>query len=262
LEILDSLPIQGFQAVNVAKQLSTALRSDLRSNKLRLPAADTLKLIEELINVASSNDPELLLSLTLVGVQLKVNPQTENMVAPEPRVVASPEPIPVAQPLETPAPEPVIEELQSEPEAPSKPVKAASTKNLNTLDEKTWEAILEAIKEENHSLYTAVRMAKPAVSGTRELTLYFQFKLHQKKVDESKNKKIIADAVGEVAGGSWRILPEVGIPDNLSSPMSAPMPDDEPLPEPPPDLETSESGEQSEVNSILDIFGGGEVLET
>jgi len=259
LEILDSLPIQGFQAVNVAKQLSTALRSDLRSNKLRLPAADTLKLIEELINVASSNDPELLLSLTLVGVQLKVNPQTENMVAPEPRVVAKPAPIPATSPIEIPDPEPVVEKLSP---APEKQPKLAPVKNIDTLDEKTWEAILGAIKEENHSLYTAVRMAKPAVSGTRELTLYFQFKLHQKKVDESKNKKIIADAVGEVAGGSWRILPEVGIPDNLSSPMSAPMPDDEPLPEPPPDLETSESGEQSEVNSILDIFGGGEVLET
>jgi DNA polymerase-3 subunit gamma/tau len=103
-----------------------------------------------------------------------------------------------------------------------------------------WPIIIERAKNEAASIYTALRLARPAFEDG-VLLLSFQFPLHQKKLEQASNKQLVAKLVEEVSGQRIKIE---SIVDKVKEADF---------------IGRSESG--SPLNAINNIFGNSEVLE-
>jgi hypothetical protein len=63
---------------------------------------------------------------------------------------------------------------------------------------------LENLKQAKSPLYTALRLTHPIFEDD-SLTLCFEFPLHQKKIQQAKNKQLLASVIEEVIGQKVRI---------------------------------------------------------
>lgn len=92
-------------------------------------------------------------------------------------------------------------------------------------------------------------MAEPSFSD-KKLTLAFQFPFHQKRVNDPKQKKIIVDALNEISGQVIDLVCVVTA-DKKTEISSKKSP-------------AAKKGERdtSQIGTISNIFGGGEVLES
>jgi hypothetical protein len=68
-----------------------------------------------------------------------------------------------------------------------------------------WEEVLGKVKQEAPALYTAMRLAVPAIDEGK-LTLAFEFPLHQKKVNQAQHKETIGRAVEHVSGSKITVV--------------------------------------------------------
>jgi len=133
-------------------------------------------------------------------------------------------------------------ELVSKKVAEAKaPVAAGSFK----LDD--WPEVVNKVKAEAASLYTALRLARPAMDGDR-LILSFQFPLHQKKINQSKPKDLIGTTIEVLTGAKVAI--ECLVDKSIASDR---VPQTEP--------ERVDYNEP-QIQTISNIFGGGQVLES
>lgn len=107
-----------------------------------------------------------------------------------------------------------------------------------------WNEILSRVKSESPKLYTALRLASPAMEEGR-LVLSFQFPLHQKKVKEAKHIELIARLIHEVSVANPPIDCIVDKHNHIEAPSTLQNG------QPEPDLRT-----------ISNIFGSAEVLES
>ena len=104
-----------------------------------------------------------------------------------------------------------------------------------------WELLLERVKTKAASLYTALRLAEPRVSDGR-LVLSFKFSLHQKKVSRAENIQVIENALAELGDDKLKI--ECVLLDSHEvQTIVAPS-------------------EQNSIQTISNIFGSAEVLES
>ena len=113
--------------------------------------------------------------------------------------------------------------------------------------EDDWQGVLDLTKKKNNSLYTVLRLAKPELNGD-DLTLYFAFPFHQKKLDEPRYKSIVAEAVNEQTGTSVAITAIVD-KDKVNKPSTVDTP-----------AEPKNNANASLISSVQDIMGGGEVV--
>ncbi len=72
--------------------------------------------------------------------------------------------------------------------------------NVEVTDE-LWRKILDLIKTKNHTVTALLRSAKPegVFDGKLRVVVFYQF--HKDRLDDSKNKLIVEDVVGQVLGG-------------------------------------------------------------
>ena len=98
--------------------------------------------------------------------------------------------------------------------------------------EELWQQTLQAIKADHNTLYGIARMAKPSLEGDA-LTLATKFPFHQKRLNEAKNRSIIATAVSELRGTDTSISCIVA---------------------------TVNKPENSDISNLCNIFGGAELL--
>lgn len=92
-------------------------------------------------------------------------------------------------------------------------------------------------------------MATPLIDG-ETLNLGFKFKLHANKVSEASTQAKIRDAIEKVTGTVYQI--NAIVDKNLET--NLPTPNVEPVAKPTPD--------NPHLDSVKNIFGGGEVLES
>lgn len=234
---LNQLFSGGFQPAAIAKQLGGSLRQQLIEGKTSLSSEQTLDLLEELIKVPVSHDPERFLEITLLRVR---PPETsrhtmakgEASVQPE---VSKPEPVPEPQKPET-------------KKAPSKPKQAGNA----AFDESIWPDFLGALKRHSYNtLYGIVRMARPAFPDDHTLRLAFAFSLHEKRIKETANRKKLADVMYELTGRDIAIEP---VFDESVKPPKVSL---EVTPETAPDNTPS-----ADLAAISNIFGKAELLES
>ena len=224
LSLLTNLREQGYQSAHLAKQLGQTLREQLINGSASLRTAQITKLLQQLLEVAGSPQPDRLLEVVLLDVVLNSGsePQTPQ-VKPE-KVAAK-----VSESVKT--------VKQSAPIKPAN-TEARVTSGSSALKLSQWPDILGDIKKSHSTLYSMLRMAKPALVD-QKLTLTFKFAFHQKQVSESKNLKLISDVVKRYSQVPLSIV--------CITAVRATSPPEE---------------SNSPVETINSIFGGSEVLES
>jgi hypothetical protein len=123
---------------------------------------------------------------------------------------------------------------------PEKPAKSQSLSN-----EELWPALLEALKKHHHTLYGIIRMAEPTFTEQNSLKLTFSFALHQKRLSEANNRKLLFETIESLTG---RQMDVELILDNGKGPK----------PKAPP-AAVPHDGSLSTINNI---FSGAELLES
>jgi DNA polymerase-3 subunit gamma/tau len=234
-----SLREQGITPAQIARQLGEQVRSGLLGRTLELPTETALTLLELLMTVQASPNPEARLELVLLKINLMTGEeqpaaQTAARTAPvtRPTVVAaapttheSTRPAaPARDTAETPAAlaEPAQKPAASEAKAvagtPANEIAEAATTEEVTIKASPlvpakstsaptslewWPQVLTSIKEHNNTLYGVLRMAEPELDGS-DLTLKFAF--HQKRISEAKNKAKITECIALVTGSELTVL--------------------------------------------------------
>lgn len=233
LEHLDNLRIQGADAATTSRILAKELRQKLIQNQVPnwLP-----ELLKELIEIPASSRPDDSLELAVLRACAS-NITTAPSSDPSEKQAAIPKEIIIKQ-----APRPA-----EKSEAVSEPLRVVPTDSA-VIDEQSWEAIIEKVKDQAASLYTALRLASPQVDNGK-LTLSFQFPLHQKKVNQARHKELIGRVVAEVTGQELAVDSVV---DKSKAPAERPS-KTKAAPKP---------ADDKQLKSISNIFGKAEVLES
>lgn len=229
LDRLNELRAQGIEAGLVAKMLAKEIRRRLHEGDL----ADGPKMLRSLAEVNISSGAADGLEIALLEIAAANRPHSQP-------------PRPQAKPADDePAPNEQKEEIK-----PAKPAPKASTVSTGgaNFDLSMWEDVLERVKKEAASIYTALRLAAPELDGG-VLRLAFEFPLHQKKINQAKAKDIISSAIEEISGASLSIECTV---DKQAVRQYKPQ----------NDLYKPEADEASPVEAISNIFGSAEVLES
>jgi DNA polymerase-3 subunit gamma/tau len=192
LQNLEDLFSQGVNAAAVAKSLASRLRQELIHGNVQGWSAPLLR---QLLEVPASPSPSESLEIALIEAASKGNKTAFLKIEP---INAEPK---KTEDIKTKANEPkkVVTKSQKIEEKTEVIIDAAPTKSSSKFDIQSWPQVVEAIKKQNASLYTALRLAKPEFTdGT--LTLYFQFPLHQKKVNQSQQKELIGQIIETIIG--------------------------------------------------------------
>lgn len=268
---------QGLQASSIARQLAGRLRSALADNQPLLPAPVTMHLLRSLIEVPASHNPERLLEILLIeaadapgtpvtamSAAVSASSVQEPRVKPQamPTAVASPEP---TSPVQAPPAAKVSEQPAAASGAPkqaTQPDPKQSVPKVDTpvatdlvvetvqgpavaaaLNDSTWPEILNCLKKEYNTLYGVLRNAKP-VYGADSIELQFKFAFHQKRLNEAKNRQIIANFIKQITGKDVSVVCSLYKPESASEPALVAV------------------ATPAALDSITDIFGGGEVMST
>ncbi len=230
LEHLTALQEQGYEATHLAKQLSALVRQRIVSGQAR-STSDTA-LLKQLVDVPSSSDPTSLLEISLLEVNLKEKPK-------------APKATPVAAP-------PKIEE----PAIKAVP-KPKTTKVMPAGDfAEAWQNTLSTVKSQYNTLYGVLRMAEPRPEEGK-VTLAFAFAFHQKRLNDPKNRTIVADILNEQLGSTVDLACIVDKSANPDTIVVAAIDPDAPAPAP-----ITETPAAPALDTISNIFGAAEVLES
>jgi DNA polymerase-3 subunit gamma/tau len=253
---LSDLFNQGYQAAIIAKLLGQRLRQALIEGSPGLSAETVLKLLDGLIEVPVSPDPERKLEIVLLGGVTFTAPQSspkpvEKASVPDSApVIEAPEPISVTAEPEVKVDEPP--EIVAEPPKPKASAKPSAGAQA-LLNSESWGEVLKALKSRHNTLYGILRMAQPGFDDPDKLTLTFGFSFHQKRMAESSNRQKLATFITEVTGRDVNVECLVD-----ESAKSLKAKSDQPNAKP-TEVKTEDKGDLA---AISNIFGGGELLES
>jgi len=265
---LDKLISDGVNPNQIAKQLSSKLRSTAVANNL---GRSELELISDLLNTSVSPEPISSLEISLLSANLKMNPVATTQTTP----VKVPE-----STLKTPSETSVTKSTSVKPkqvqtrevpeEIPPETNQKTSVKNIAKIqidDSSTdwWNEVLKYIKTNNNTLHGILRMANIQLDG-QELNLIFKFAFHKKKLADPLTLAKLSEAIQSVTGQNLTIKPihNQDDPDtqNTSTNITADV-DNTPKKQINSDKALPEKQSQgNNLSTITNIFGGGEVLES
>lgn len=235
----------GFRPQDVAKQYAEKVRNKALQSPL-LPQHVTL--LRNLLLVSASTQPEQQLELALLEYTLSTD-QTTSTTA-----VAPTKPAPTQEKQEPTKPTTTkaqtskntttaaTEAVKPPAQQSSTPINNAATINkTGNFSIELWPVVLSVIKKQYNTLYGILRMAD-ATYANNTLTLTFKFAFHQKRINDVKNKQIITEIINKQSGDS--VVLECVINDNAAK---SPMPS---------------TDKTDTIDTVSNIFGGGEVLES
>ena len=248
---LTELESQGAHAASLVPQLIRCLQG------LAPKHTELYTLLDQLIEVPRSYNPKLKLRTTLVRFALP-DPQSPPAKAagarnvdhpPTPAVSHQPTPVAAKPILNVEAPRRKSAAAKAEPQEPQQ----AEGNKLEELTGDQWAQILDRIKEESGPFYGILRQAQPVFDAAAQtLTLKFRYSLHQKRADDAKPKKLLARIMLELLGGAPII--QTQIDPAAAAPEAAPAPSA-------PKAQHSPSAADSIAKSVMDVMGGGEVVD-
>jgi len=104
-----------------------------------------------------------------------------------------------------------------------------------------WQEILERSKGYNHSLSAFLKVGHPLSFEASKLIIGFEFDFHAERVREAKNKKIVQEVASAVLGQEVAISAEVDTEYKVHH-------------------QKFNGAQEREVEEVLDVLGGGEVV--
>ncbi|HET7320628.1 MAG TPA: DNA polymerase III subunit gamma/tau [Candidatus Saccharimonadales bacterium] len=247
MQVLVGLYDQGFQAAGIAKQLALKLRQEIGAAQQRLSPQHILDILAKLIEVPASHDPERYLEIVLLAQSTPV----ATMVAQPAPPVTTITPVTKAEPkvVENAKKKELIAEDNTQASADEpEPAHETTTEQpiaTGTFDLTAWPEVLAALKKKHNTVYSIARMGQPSLGSDGQLVLAFAFAFHQKRVNEAKNRKMLLDTIQELTGQTIHL--ECTFDKELAQ---------RPVPSP------SQAVAEPALNTISNIFGGGELLES
>jgi DNA polymerase III subunit gamma/tau len=194
---LSSLINQGVNAATIASSLSRQLRAELINGNT---SAWIPSLLRQLLDVPASPYSEQSLEIALLEASMKNSHGTIKPVAAKSEVKKPAAPL-IIKEAKLHKTEKTVTKSQKIDKLADSIVETASRKDF---DMGLWPQVVQQVKQQNASLYTALRLAKPEYTGGI-LTLCFQFPLHQKKVNNSQQKEIIGQIIKKLCGDNVAI---------------------------------------------------------
>lgn len=246
ITLLTTLKSSGYQAALIAKLLGETLRTSLVEQKSPFAMETILKLLTQLIEIPTSHNPDQLLELILLEAVLSGTNEGQTVPRPAVQVVNTP-PVVIAQAEIKVAPRTTSQEVE-----PTDAVQAVESESADTpIDIAQWQAVLEALKKRYNTLYGIMRMAQPKFAPGK-IDLSFGFAFHQKRANDAKNKKLLVAVLQDVTGQHVTI--DCHYDKNVTPPSPVAAAQAEAAPKP--------SGSDPALDTISNIFGGGELLES
>jgi DNA polymerase III subunit gamma/tau len=239
-KVLDELNQLYEKAVSpnlIAQQISRTIRQSVVDEGLH---PWQLSLLKNLIGVSDSNDNQSSLELALLEASSRGRTELRQVSSGIKQLEVAQRPI--ASEVPTTDSSPIFKDIKTEP-VEQQP---ASTNSGTGFSLDDWPAVVNRVKSEAASVYTALRLATPKIDG-HQLILSFQFPLHQKKVNNLRAKDIIGRIIQELTGSKITIDCVVEKNQAVTKPNK---------------VEVDITQPDTEVQSISNIFGGGEVLES
>jgi DNA polymerase-3 subunit gamma/tau len=229
IELLSEVYSSGINITALLGQLT----KDIKRLYISTSASEYLALYKKIVDVSSVVHKELALEIALLEAQADLRgfkaevltDKTEKTETVKPDVVFSELPVSDTK-IATPPKE------DNKPEVP-KPVNSSSELGAGG---DVWEEILTLIKGKYNTLYSVLRMSDTKIEGDR-ITLQFKFPFHYKKINTQENINIIADTAKKVTGKQFKV-------ECLAT------------------GDTKKSKKTNEIESINNIFGKTEVLES
>ncbi|HEX5744186.1 MAG TPA: DNA polymerase III subunit gamma/tau, partial [Candidatus Saccharimonadales bacterium] len=232
---LDGLLTGGYQPAGIAAQIGKRLREQLIEGDTVIPQAAALSLLQRLIEVPVSHDPERFLEIVLLDAM-------PASAAPEPSPSEPPEPPKSAQAKPSGhGGGHASSDSQAERSRETKPKPTGSA----PFDEAVWPKVLQTLKQHHNTLYGVVRMAQPSFPDGGTLKLTFAFPFHEKRLREASNRSKLADVVHGLTGKKVQV--ECALDKSIK---------------PPEALEEDRSQSGPELDAISNIFGAAELLES
>ena len=232
--LIHQLINSGYPAAILASVIARTLREQLIEDKLILSEQTTLQLLKDLLEVSTSQNPEILLEISLLKAmpapKAERPPQVIEELIDEQLLMPQAED---TKPLKEVKNTPKISEIKTMPAAEGKP-------SVEFNDE-AWSEVLNLLRASYNTLYGVARMAKVDLSEPGVVKLNFAFPFHQKRVNDAKNRAIIQAAIKKVSNQELTI--ECIVDKGL--------------------LEKSTKDKEidsEKLEAISSIFGGGEVL--
>ncbi len=224
---------QGYPATAIASQLSDLVRTRIISNDPHIDKAISLNLLERLLDIPASPQPERLLEIVLLANQSKSGNKAivneEGSGADYKSSISLPENVPTSVSARQSA-QTVNDNQMSKPDIPIP----------RAMSQTAWTEVLNLLKNRFNTLYGVVRMASIDYSNPSVLQLNFAFPFHQKRVNEAHNRKLIEDAIEQVIGA------RINIKCNIDKSLLKPSP---------------KNTAPQEIDTIAGIFGGVELLD-
>ncbi len=273
---------QGFEPAQISRQLGSLLRAQLIKGINLLDHDVTMKLLAQLITVPASPDPRVALEIILLDAALSGQTATaKKPAAAEPKVMqqevqAKPmlqiepkRPTPASKSMpKTPAelPREPKEDLaaaafakkEAKPERDSMEIDADSDMLLT---EAAWDLILNAVKQKYNTLYSVLKMTTPHFEPGK-LTLECGFVFHQKRLNDTRNKQTLSEVIKGVTGSDIQISCILGEAKPAAPPPPLPAPDGEVVHSATPEPVKHQAPVDPNIDTISNIFGGAELLES
>ena len=249
---LTSLRNDGYQAAAIARQLSQVLRDALLDNQFSGNSQQILTLLGNLIDVSASHNPDQLLELILLNVALDA-PSSDIKLNDK---VETPAQVSNAAPTNKSSVAPALP-VAAQPKVDKRLVKQAKIPPNKVavkgfvVSEEQWQAALEILKQQYNTLYGIMKLGRVEFLPGK-IVFIFGYAFHQKRANDAKNRDIVANVLKEVTSQHVSIeclyeknaIPPLETPNNLS------------------DVGDNQNLILSSLDTISNIFGGGELLES
>jgi len=199
IQNLNNLFIQGYTAPAIASKLAAILRTQLINQHPLISNQATLELLANLIDVDGSNQPESYLEICLLKTITQDTHRDTVVKTAEPVIEKKANQSKNSANLVATAQNATTDNNQTVSVDTPKPDPKTPKKSQTSTDQLDWDAVLNILKAKYNTLYGVVRMAQVDTTNPKEVKLSFAFAFHQKRVNESKNKEIILDAIKQVS---------------------------------------------------------------
>ncbi len=274
---------QGFEPAQISRQLGGLLRERLIEGIGLLDHEVVMRLLAQLVAVPASPDPRVALEITLLDAALSGQTVTKP-VAAEPKVMQQevqakpmlqiepkrPAPVSKSAPAETPKPLPKETKqdpaVLATPRENAKQVTEQATTEIDAdsdmvLTEAAWDLILNAVKQKYNTLYSVLKMTTPHFEPGK-VTLECGFAFHQKRLNDVRNKQTLSEVIKGVTGSDIQVNCILGEAKPAAPPPALPAPDGEVVHSAAPEPVKHQAPSDPNLDTISNIFGAAELLES
>jgi len=221
---LKQLIVSGYQPSEVAKLIIDTAHESAMTNNTSILSYEQLT---DLLKVGSTHDPQKALEIILISAALGNSGVNNN--------------------LSSKIDETKIKKVNSpklkKDSKNNTPKKTKPANNMSPDDPQLWQEVLKQLKGSRNTLYGIARMAK-ASNTKKKLILKFPFPFHQRRCNENNNKKSIELIVNAITGQKLEVECTLEAKKEQLSRIS----------------NKPDNANRYSINSVRDIFGGGEVL--